>query len=438
MAFVQEKCRLVINFISDADDQEMLQQQENILLEVWRTITLQVKTGLLLFIFILKEMVLSVFGYIDLIFISIFANFGIFLIKIVGCWRDRNYVNPQRMFLVRTMETQAGRARVAIRRVAAMFAFLLMIPFVHQSIMNMAENTLETIQDNIMSSFGHMWHSSKIPKAIEWEDGMEKTIYTDDTVSTIPFTPFSSSQEREDKEQDMPSSQGSSSQCMASQWPYWLSMFHPNAVLCKACHSFISNGGCDQSKDDLADVALATLGSRVLTGLTSPTLDDGEEDKGLLSMLFKQPVIKPRAPSPLIALMPWQHPGECWPMAGQHGSIGVELRQPVSVKAISVDYLGQYQSSNMASAPGDFEVWGLIKFDDNRSWKYPWDSLASVVDNDVLYLGRYMYDITKSLSVQTFELKSPTTPIKAVIFRFLSNWGNNDYTCIYRVRVHGA
>ena len=439
MVYIQQKCRLVLDFI-DSPDEEMVdeqQQEETIPLMIWNTIKIQMKTTVLLFLFIIKETLFSFIGYIDLVFISRIVNFCILFVKAHGFWEDRNHVNPQRMFLVGDMMTQRGRGRVTIRRTASWFVLALLIPFMHKSMIHTAETGVEAmkaIHENVTLSLQHLWFPN-IPKTIELEESMEKMTFTDHIIPKYQFP--SPLLPNDPKDYEVVScSQGFSIRCITSKLPSWLSLgtFNPNTILCKACHRFISAGGCDQSKDDLPDFALATLGSRVLTELTSSTLED-KEDKGLLS-IFKRPVINPKTTSPLVALLPWKQPGECWPMAGKQGSLGVELRQPVSVNAISIDYLGHHQAMNMASAPGDFEVWGLIKYGD-RSWKYPWDSLASVVDKDVMYLGRFMYDITKSVSVQTFKLDRATPPIKAIVFRFLSNWGNHDYTCIYRVRVHG-
>lgn len=437
MLFIQEKCQLLLNFIENIDDAEMQYRQEEAPLwaKIWKTLKMQMKATMMLIFFIFQEIIFSFFAYIDLFSISHLENVGAFVLKKLGYFQDVDYVNPQRMFLIRGTNTMRGRARVTIRRTAAWFAFALLIPFVHESMMDMADTSLEAIHSNIVSSWEHVWHPKK-PKAIEWEAGMEKTTFSDNTISRLPFSTPSPSVGYEAYKATEPCSYG----FFSSMLPKWLSKVNPNNILCKSCQRFISMGGCDRSKDSLQDFALATLGSRVLTDLTSPTLGD-EKSKGLVSTLInnKRPsnINHQRTSSPLTALLPWTSPGECWPMAGKHGSLGVELNHPVAVKAISIDYLGQHQAITMGSAPGDFEVWGLKKYDDNRSWKYPWDSLASVVDNDVIYLGRFMYDITKRLSVQTFELKHASPPIKAVVFRFLSNWGQDDYTCIYRVRVHG-
>ncbi|KAG5439351.1 hypothetical protein PCK2_000800 [Pneumocystis canis] len=52
-----------------------------------------------------------------------------------------------------------------------------------------------------------------------------------------------------------------------------------------------------------------------------------------------------------------------------------------------------------------------------------------------------VYDIFSTYSIQTFpipaDIKQLNIPIENVVFRILSNWGNNKFTCLYRVRVHG-
>ncbi|KAI7874506.1 hypothetical protein K492DRAFT_137782 [Lichtheimia hyalospora FSU 10163] len=221
--------------------------------------------------------------------------------------------------------------------------------------------------------------------------------------------------------------------CIASKFPSWLSIssISPNTILCNVCKRFLLRYECHQDKNDLDDFALATQGARILVDLTAPTFEGN--NKGILSLFKRQQ----QFPSALTAILPWEEPGECWPMAGNHGSLGVELRKPVSVKAVSIGYLDHPAVSN-TSAPADFDVWGLTQYEDHQSWKYPWDTFPSMTDRSILYLGRFTYDTTKGHAVQTFEINvGSIPPINAVVFRFLSNWGQNDYTCIYRVRVHG-
>lgn len=53
------------------------------------------------------------------------------------------------------------------------------------------------------------------------------------------------------------------------------------------------------------------------------------------------------------------------------------------------------------------------------------------------FLGRFMYDCRGEQS-QTFTLQDPTEEVySAVELHVLSNWGQEEYTCLYRFRVHG-
>jgi len=57
-------------------------------------------------------------------------------------------------------------------------------------------------------------------------------------------------------------------------------------------------------------------------------------------------------------------------------------------------------------------------------------------------VASFTYDITTSYPVQTFELpidlQKLGVNVEEVSFRILSNWGNPEYTSLYRIRVHGA
>lgn len=422
MDHIQYKCRLAIQFLGifPNDGEEMVEQQHHqhgtLLEEVCMTVLLLVKTVVYTIMFVPKEIFFSLFAYIDMFVVSTIFNFILFHLKNLGRCRDRSYVDAHRLFSVRGTETRAGRSRVAIRILAIWFAVELL------------KSSMDISVTEAIDNISPLWKS---PKTIEWRDGMEITTFTDNTVSRRQY-PLS--------KEEPPHPHGASSpcvqvlrNCIASKLPRWLSMskMGPNALLCNVCNRFLKRCACHQDKEELPDAALATHGSRVIAELTSPTYQEG--GSGGLFSIFKR-----RGLSPITAILPWEEPGECWPMAGRNGSLGVELSQPVSVKAVSIDSSDHPMS--LASAPADFEVWGLIQhcYDEGRSWKYPWDSFESMVDNNVLFLGQFTYDSTKGPAVQTFTIdtKVALPPVKAVVFRFLDNWGRDDYTCIYRVRVH--
>lgn len=422
MDHIQYKCRLAIQFLGifPNDGEEVVEQQHHLhgtlLEELCMTVLLSVKAVVYAILFVPKEILFSLFAYIDMFVVSTIFNFILFHLKNLGRCRDRSYVDGHKLFSVRGTETRAGRSRVAIRILAIWFAIELL------------KSSMDISVTEAIDNISPLWKS---PKIIEWKDGMEITTFMDNTVSKRHY-PLSKEEPPEIHPHRGPSPCVQVLRnCIASKLPRWLFMSNmgPNPILCNVCNRFLTGCECYQDMEELPDAALATHGSRVIGELTSPTFQGG---------LFT--ILKQRRPSPITAILPWEEPGECWPMAGRNGSLGVELSQPVSVKAISID--SSDHPLGLASAPADFEVWGLIHYhdEDDRSWKYPWDSFESMVDNNVLFLGRFTYNSAKGPAVQTFAIGTTVAlpPIKTVVFRFLNNWGRDDYTCIYRVRVHGG
>ncbi|KFP02733.1 Sperm-associated antigen 4 protein, partial [Calypte anna] len=112
-------------------------------------------------------------------------------------------------------------------------------------------------------------------------------------------------------------------------------------------------------------------------------------------------------------------PGYCWPFQGIRSEVLIQLPTRIQPMAITLQHTSSTGSPPgiRGSAPRDFSVYGL---DEEAKEK--------------VLLGTFTYAIQKELN-QTF-------PLQVQAFRFLkldiwSNWGKGDYTCIYRVKVHG-
>jgi SUN domain-containing protein 1/2 len=60
---------------------------------------------------------------------------------------------------------------------------------------------------------------------------------------------------------------------------------------------------------------------------------------------------------------------------------------------------------------------------------------------EYLRIAKFTYDIHASQNVQTFEVdpevKGLGVDFGVVVARVLNNWGQDSYTCLYRIRVHG-
>ncbi|KAL9555093.1 hypothetical protein MBANPS3_002516 [Mucor bainieri] len=175
---------------------------------------------------------------------------------------------------------------------------------------------------------------------------------------------------------------------------------------------------------DTADFALETRGARVIFTKTSATFDPvGAWKRRLRTSMGLSVLMRP----PEMALRPDTHAGACWAMAGQQGSLGITLSEPILVQGVTIEH----PSSNILlhaidSAPKDVEVYGISHYG------------VYGKQEELVSLGRVYYDINSSKHVQTFTLNSnPTEPYRAVLIKIKSNWGSLDHTDLYRIRVHG-
>lgn len=156
--------------------------------------------------------------------------------------------------------------------------------------------------------------------------------------------------------------------------------------------------------------------------------------------------------SPETILHPTTLPGACWPMKGAQGQVVVNLPYPVDVSAVSIDHASKILLSDPAeqlqSAPKKVQFLGYPPCDK--------DCNGLLFDpSHPVELAEGVFDAMEGSSVQTFAVEAldpkesegscavdtcsgpPATTIAAVSLKVLENWGNLDYTCLYRIRVHG-
>ncbi|XP_011878426.1 PREDICTED: SUN domain-containing protein 1-like [Vollenhovia emeryi] len=117
-------------------------------------------------------------------------------------------------------------------------------------------------------------------------------------------------------------------------------------------------------------------------------------------------------------------PGECWAFKGSSGSVVIRLLGRVHVSGVSLEHISSLISptGETATAPRDFSTWGLTDLDDEKPFSF----------------GSFMYDNTGS-PLQYFEVQNRAREAYEIIeLKVHSNSGNPEYTCIYRIRVHGT
>ncbi|KAJ3760021.1 hypothetical protein EV360DRAFT_40723 [Lentinula raphanica] len=249
--------------------------------------------------------------------------------------------------------------------------------------------------------------------------------------------------------------------------------------------SLVSSALSSYSKDMIAraDYALHSGGARVIPSLTSDTFTLRPQHTSWTSQFLG--VINPFSTSdsnglavgrpPVWALHPDITNGLCWPLNGAKGQLGIALAAPVVVDSITVDH--KKRRSKRRSAPREMEVWGLVEGRENvrrvKEWKEGLraerdkreddldPSPHQLDDSDVLGLAEldvsypptlpqspgyiriasFTYDIHSPEHIQTFPVlpyvKELGVDFGVVVVLVGSNWGMEEYTCLYRVRVHG-
>ncbi len=158
------------------------------------------------------------------------------------------------------------------------------------------------------------------------------------------------------------------------------------------------------------------------------------------------------------------HNGHCWPFAGTQGQLGIALAALVYISDITIDHVAQEVAFDMRSAPKQMEVWGLVEGKDNIAKVKEWMTEKAAKRAEALERGEtveieeypktlprspqyvrvaaFSYDIHAPGHIQTFpvlpEVKDLGVDFGIVVLRILSNWGRDEFTCLYRVRVHGT
>jgi len=133
--------------------------------------------------------------------------------------------------------------------------------------------------------------------------------------------------------------------------------------------------------------------------------------------------------------------GDCWAMSGMEGWIIYDLIQTTIVDRVSIEHIHQEITHNEKSTPRDFTVFGRRRvqpgisssvkgffFLDGREYGN-WDELGTFT---YMRLGD---------TIQYFPVQKQPIGLQAkydqVKFEVNSNYGHHDFTCIYRIRVHG-
>lgn len=169
--------------------------------------------------------------------------------------------------------------------------------------------------------------------------------------------------------------------------------------------------------DKMADFAIESQGASVFESSNT------YRTRSACWSLFGIPLFYPHeSPRTVLQGNDVMQPGRCWAFDGSLGFLSVALSHPVTLSHVTLDHLSRlnHPTGTIDSAPKDFEVYGM-----------------SFIGGEKTLLGTFTYD-RDGESSQTFQLpNADDTVYRFVELRVLSNWGNPEYTCVYRFRVHG-
>jgi hypothetical protein len=220
----------------------------------------------------------------------------------------------------------------------------------------------------------------------------------------------------------------------------------------EAMNSIVETALHRYSTDTLAkpDYALYSSGARINPLLTSATYHHPPESfvKRFGSYIFGG-AGSTWGHQPAMALFQDTNVGMCWAFPGSQGGLGIRLSETVLITDVSVEHIHREVSKNIGSAPRQWSLYALITDDSARqqidsinSGLYGSEDPVNLPKGYTLLVkGEYNVNNEQGKTIQTVPIPAAirrlNIPVEQVVFAVSSNWGNNEYTCLYRVRVHG-
>ena len=223
---------------------------------------------------------------------------------------------------------------------------------------------------------------------------------------------------------------------------------------------YLAEGLHSQYTAKLADYAAFAGGAFIDPARTSATFSNhpGRKAFGWIHWFLGADKYIPK-PKIVISSLELE-PGSCWPLEGRKGILGLILREPVHVKGITLQHIEWSRALFKDSAPRKISLW-ISVFDTEKERELAEMSAISLTspkdrkrpDPEDLWgqkgplsgfvkVGNWKYDFDdRSPAEQTFsvplELRRMNITSDRVVVAVDDNYGNDMYTCIYRVRVHG-
>mmetsp|Transcript_38715 Transcript_38715/g.86466 ORF Transcript_38715/g.86466 Transcript_38715/m.86466 type:complete len:222 (-) Transcript_38715:232-897(-) len=191
-----------------------------------------------------------------------------------------------------------------------------------------------------------------------------------------------------------------------------------------------------QSMDEVGmrDYALDDMGAKVVHGAAHTSATYTAPGAILSTDAKKKLGLGRDVGGPEDAINTGRSKGDCFAFNGQSGHLTIKLAAPVVPTAVTLEHLSKvFSEKGGDSAPKEFRVIGYETAESLEA------SQALAEDEAALeghLLAQDSYDLDKQSPVQVFPVVGPPAPVAFVRLEVLSNHGNQDYTCVYRLRVH--
>ena len=215
----------------------------------------------------------------------------------------------------------------------------------------------------------------------------------------------------------------------------------------------------DEAKVNFCSTGLGTV---VDPYITSPTK---VRNRGFLQRSFgwKNSILSSLPPS--AALEPWNDIGDCWCAAANDGQVqlGVVLARKIFPTEVVIEHMPRGATVDWTAAPRQMELWVQILHDEARSdvvgqleemygpdnYEYAYGGgKESSLHYSYVRVARFWYDLNnKEEHRQSFytdvdlqrlsKVYGAAAAIDKVSLRIVDNYGNKEFTCLYRFKLHG-
>ncbi|CAN6616050.1 hypothetical protein TRVA0_006S02300 [Trichomonascus vanleenenianus] len=146
---------------------------------------------------------------------------------------------------------------------------------------------------------------------------------------------------------------------------------------------------------------------------------------------------------PDVALRERTSVGNCWPLQGSRGTLGILLAEETVVTDLAIEHVPAKLTLNPSSAPRTVSLWGYVENQKefSRLRDLGLDILESNGMSNYVKLVSGTYDVYTNTAVQLFPVTLAIRHLNIrtdrVVLLVEDNWGSNQFTCLYRVQVFG-